>query len=74
MMSGTQPIEERLIALELLITHLEREHDAMNATLLDHERTIEELKRHIERLENRVTGLAEAEPARNPAEERPPHY
>ncbi len=73
-MSAAQPFEARLIALELLITHLEREHEAMNATLLEHERTIAELKRHIERLENRVAAVAEEAPARNPAEERPPHY
>jgi SlyX protein len=73
-MPAPQALEERLVALESLVTHLERDLATLNAVLLDQQKEIESLKRLIGRLDDRVTRLAEEEEPRDPAEERPPHY
>jgi uncharacterized coiled-coil protein SlyX len=73
-MATPQTPEDRIIALELLVTHLERELGSLNAVLLEQQKEIESLGRLISRLDDRVTRLAEEEGARDPGEERPPHY
>ncbi len=73
-MPAPQTPEERLVALELLVTHLEHDLATLNSVLLEQQKEIESLKRLINRLDDRVTRLAEEEEPRDPAEERPPHY
>jgi uncharacterized coiled-coil protein SlyX len=69
-----QTPEDRIIALELLVTHLERDLASLNSALLEQRKEIESLKRLISRLDDRVTRLAEEDEAGDPGEERPPHY
>lgn len=70
-----QPSEERLVALELLVTHLEHEHQAFNAALLEQQQAIAGLKRLLERLDSRMTRLLDDDDEpRDPSQERPPHY
>jgi uncharacterized coiled-coil protein SlyX len=73
-MGTPQTPEDRLVALELLVTHLERDLGTLNSVLLEQRKELEALKRKIDRLDDRVTRLAEEEEPRNPAAERPPHY
>ncbi len=73
-MSASAPREERLVSLELLVTHLERDLGAMNAALLEQQKQIDSLKRAIVRLEGRVTQLTEETEPRDLKDERPPHY
>src|SRR6185295_11957247 len=68
------PPEHRLVSLELLVTHLERDLGAMNSVVLEQQREIESLKHLVSRLDDRMTRLAEEEEPRDPQEERPPHY
>jgi len=74
-MSTAQSFEERLVALELLATHLERDYEALNTALLEQQKSITELTRLIKRLDARMTHLLDddSEP-RDPSQERPPHY
>jgi uncharacterized coiled-coil protein SlyX len=72
-MATPQTPEDRLVALELLVTHLERDLGTLNAVLLEQRQEIESLQRMLNRLDDRVTRLADEE-ARDPGEERPPHY
>ena len=69
-----QTPEDRLVALELLVTHLERDLGTLNSVLLEQRQEIDALQRLISRLDARVTRLAEEDEPRDPAEERPPHY
>jgi len=69
-----QTPEDRLVALELLVTHLERDLGTLNAVLLEQRKEIDALQRLISRLDARVTRLAEEDEPRDPADERPPHY
>ena len=73
-MATPQTPENRIIALELLVTHLERDLGTLNAVLLEQRKEIEALQRLISRLDDRVTRLAEEDEPRDPPEERPPHY
>lgn len=73
-MPTPQTLEERLIALELLVTHLERDHEALNSALLDQQKAIAELTKLLQRLDLRLTRLSEDEEPRDPSEEKPPHY
>ena len=67
-------LTDRIVALELLVTHLERDLATLNSALLDQQKEIGTLKRTIERLDDRMSRMAAPEESRNPAEERPPHY
>ena len=74
-MPEPSPLDERIIALESLVTHLERTVETLNAALLDHQQEIDALQRVIARLDDRVTRLGDdAESDRDPGTERPPHY
>jgi len=70
----SDPKEDRLVALELLVTHLESELGALNSALLDQQKEIDTLKRVINRLETRVSQLTDEDDLREPGDERPPHY
>jgi uncharacterized coiled-coil protein SlyX len=74
-MSASQSPEQRLVELELLTTHLERDLATLNSVLLDQQKEIDLLKQVIGRLDERMArfGPAEDEP-RDPGSERPPHY
>lgn len=73
-MPPTDTPDERLIALELVVTHLERDLNALNSVLLEQQTEIDTLKRLMTRLDDRVTRLATDEEPRDPGDERPPHY
>jgi SlyX protein len=73
-MSASDPREERLVSLELLIMHLERDLGALNAALLDQQKQIDSLKRVLSRLEDRVSQMSDDSEPREPGDERPPHY
>lgn len=74
-MSTLEPLEERLVELELLVTHLERELGTLNSVLLDQQKEIDVLKRLVSRLDGRVSRLSDDDDEpRDAAQERPPHY
>lgn len=72
-MSTSKPVEERVVELELLVTHLERDLGALNSVLSAQQREIDSLKRLISRLDDRVTRLNDDD-ARDAVDEKPPHY
>ena len=74
-MSTLKPLEERLVELELLVTHLERELGTLNTVLSDQQKELDVLKRLVSRLDSRVNRLSDdEEEPRDAAQERPPHY
>ena len=73
-MPTAKSYDERLVALELLVTHLERDLGALNLALLSQQKQIDAISRSIERLEGRIARIADADTPHNPADERPPHY
>lgn len=74
-MSTSKPLEERVVELELLVTHLERDLGALNSVLSDQQKEIDRLKRLIGRLDDRVARLTDDEDSsRDAVDEKPPHY
>ena len=73
-MSDMEPFEERIVALENLVTHLERTLDALHSVLLDQRKEIDTLKRIASRLDERIARLDDEDEPRDPAGDRPPHY
>jgi uncharacterized coiled-coil protein SlyX len=73
-MSAIKSVEERLVGLELVVTHVERDLGALNSVVLEQQREIDALKRMLGRLDDRVTRLADEDEPRDAAGERPPHY
>ena len=67
-------VEERLVKLEFLVTHLEQELVQMHSVILEQQKQIDSLHRAAVRLDDRVTRMADVEERRDISEERPPHY
>ena len=72
-MSPSKSVEERIVAIELLMTHLERDLGVLNSVLLEQQKEIDGLKRMLGHLDDRLTRLADEDEPRR-ADERPPHY
>jgi uncharacterized coiled-coil protein SlyX len=73
-MSTSKPVEERVVELELLVTHLERDLGTLNSVLTDQQKEIDVLKRLISRLDDRVARLSDDDEPRDAVDEKPPHY
>lgn len=63
---------ERLLQVEMLLSHLQHDVDKLNAALIEQQTQIEGLSRLVSKVEAVVDQMPE--PPRDPGEERPPHY
>jgi len=73
-MSAPKSVEERLVAIELFMTHLERDLGVLNSVLIEQHKEIDALKRMLGHLDDRLTHLADEDEPHRAADERPPHY
>jgi uncharacterized coiled-coil protein SlyX len=73
-MSTSRTLEERVVELELLVTHLERDLGTLNSVVGDQQSELDALKRLISRLDDRVSRLADDDETRDAIDEQPPHY
>lgn len=73
-MSDCHSVDQRLVDLELIITHLQHDLDQLNTALIEQQRQIDLLTRSLERINERIDGLQEGDEERSPQTERPPHY
>jgi SlyX protein len=64
-------MEQRIIDVEVKIAFLEEALDALNEVVLEQNKTIDQLRQKLERLEHRVGSAGEDV---GPQDERPPHY
>ncbi len=60
-MSASKPLEERVVELELLVTHLERDLGTLNSVLSEQRKEIDALKRLLSQLDDRVARLTDDE-------------
>ena len=73
-MSDIDDLQRRTAEVEFLLTHLQRDLDALNQVVLEQRAEIERLQSLVSRFEHRIGNL-EADPeVRDPGEERPPHW
>ena len=66
--------EQRLIDLEIKISHQEHAIEALQQLAFDQHRVIEKLEAKLEALAKRFDGSAEGGQDIGPANEKPPHY
>ena len=66
--------EPRIVELELLVTHLQRDLETLNQVLLDQRKELEELRNVVTRVDDRLARLGQTDEPYDPAQERPPHY
>ncbi len=72
-LTGTSP-SDRIMNLEMAVTHLEHELEQMHMVLLAVQSEIRMAQEQISKLERRVVVIHETEEARNLLDEKPPHY
>jgi SlyX protein len=68
------PADERIVKLELLVTHLEHELAQMHSVVLAQQKQLEALERVVSRLDERLTRVTSDDEQRDILSERPPHY
>lgn len=73
-MSMPKTTEQRLVDLELIVTHLQHDMEQLNGALIDQQKQLEALRRLFDRLSVRIDGLEAGDEERDPQSERPPHY
>ena len=72
-MSALLP-DERIVELEMTVTHLEHELGQMHSVLLAVQEELKSVREHIGKLERRIVVSSEPQEERDPMDERPPHY
>lgn len=65
--------ETRLTNLESTIMHLQHDVESLSETLLLHQKTMGELQKALDKLSSTIENL-DGDEARDPQDERPPHY
>lgn len=58
----------------MLVTHLQRDFETLNAVILDQQKQIDGFRQLLSKLDSRVTRLGEGDEPRDLLAERPPHY
>lgn len=66
--------EQRLIDLEIKVSHQEATIDALHQIVYDHQKTIERMESRLASLASQFeSAVGDGQPAA-PADEKPPHY
>lgn len=65
---------ERIISLEMLVTHLQQENETLGTVLLNQQKQLDRLREQMEKLGLRVEQVMLEPEIRNPLWEKPPHY
>lgn len=66
--------QDRLVAVESSVTYLQFDLEQINQVVLDQQKQIERLQRHIEKLEEILNKPDTDLPDPDPVQDRPPHY
>lgn len=64
---------QRIVEMEMSLTHLQRDFDALNAVVLEQQSAIEAMSMQILQLKSKLDASNDPE-VRDPESERPPHY
>jgi SlyX protein len=67
-------IEDRLVDIEIKIARQEDLVDALNQTIYQQQKKIDELEKLCAALAGRIKEMSSIDSAGNPAHEKPPHY
>ncbi|MBT4865097.1 MAG: SlyX family protein [Planctomycetaceae bacterium] len=70
----TNSPDERLIALEMSVSHLQHEVEQMHEVMLAQQEEISALRRDLQRVNGKIDHLQEPSEPGDALDERPPHY
>jgi len=73
-MSESDGLADRVLKIELAVSHLERSFEQLNESVLDHASAVRVLKAELDAMRNRVERMVPEPESRDVGEERPPHY
>ena len=73
-MSFVEPDRQRIVELELIVTHLQHDLESLNAALLEQQKEIVFLRSVVSRIDDRMKRGTGGEEQFDPAAEKPPHY
>jgi uncharacterized coiled-coil protein SlyX len=73
-MSDMEELERRTAEVEFLMTHLQRDLEALSQVVLEQRTEIERLRTMLNRFEHRIGNLETDPEVRDPGQERPPHW
>ncbi len=66
--------DDRVINVELLLTHLQHDFEQLSQVVFRQQAEIDTLKTEVAKLSTRIVTLADDPEARDPQDEKPPHY
>lgn len=66
--------DDRVINVELLLTHLQHDFEQLSQVVFRQQAEIDALKTEVAKLNTRVVTLADNPEVRDPQDEKPPHY
>ena len=72
-MTHRHPAEDRLIAVESALAHVQHDFEQLHAVVLAQQTEIEKLRSELELLQGRLSRFEEGD-LPDAREERPPHY
>lgn len=65
---------KRINELEEKLTYLQADYDALNETVLENTKRLDQFRQMLERLTSRVDHVADNQASPDLADEKPPHY
>jgi SlyX protein len=68
------PTEDRVMNLELLLTHLQHDLEQLSQVVFRQQAELDSLRKELTLLDSRVVTLSEGPETRDPLAEKPPHY
>ena len=66
--------DDRVVNVELLLTHLQHDFEQLSQVVFRQQAEIDALKTEVAKLSTRIVTLADNPEARDPQDEKPPHY
>ena len=66
--------EDRLTNVELLLTHLQHDFEQLSQVVFRQQAELDALRKELTLLDSRVVTLSDSPEARDPLDEKPPHY
>lgn len=67
-------LRERIMSLEMLVMHLQHDHETLGKVLLDQQKEMDQLRQQLDKLGVRVDQALIDPEVRDPLLEKPPHY
>lgn len=66
--------EDRLVRVEMMLTHLQHDVEQLNEALTDHFRRLQTFEDRFQRIEHDLESLSDDPEKRDINAEKPPHY